>query len=609
MKNKLFTKLRLFKVGKKLIGFGSILILLAGVFCGSVSAQSSGEYETLIDGITSWKMAQTNTGSVQALVDSGLSLQAGTGAPEWTVIALRQYKNSYAYSAYTAALNQYVSTMKSKSATDLQRIALAYSAAGGNAGFVQNTINGTIGKLGITSYVYGLILLDSGAYTNTPVSRDEIIAKILSLELSDGGWALKGNASDVDITAMTLQALAPYYRYADVKPAVDKALALLSGRQLENGDYASWGTRNAESTAQVIAALAALNLSGETDSRFVKNGHTLLDGLLCYRLPDGSFSHTIGGASDNTASVQALYSLVATWRQAKGLGPLFRFTSKVISRDTSTSTVSPNRSEPVPNVTASSGPEQSDGIESPGGTLASSDAQNGSSDVSDDSSELTDDTDFAGLNEITNTTQPAPNQNAQVKSSTGYKSWACLGVGILALLAVGILFLTKKNHKKNIFLVLGLTAAALLAVLLTNIQTVGQYYAAHPEEIQPGSKTVTVSVRCDTVADKQNADIPSDGCILDKTQMVLQDGDTVFDVLVRAAKQNKLQLDYEGGTGSAYVKGIQYLYEKEFGDTSGWMYQVNGQFESVGCSDYKLSDGDVVEWVYTCDLGKDVGNE
>lgn len=58
---------------------------------------------------------------------------------------------------------------------------------------------------------------------------------------------------------------------------------------------------------------------------------------------------------------------------------------------------------------------------------------------------------------------------------------------------------------------------------------------------------------------------------------------------------------------SAYIEGIHNLYEFDVGELSGWMYSVNDWFPNYGCSRYQLQDGDVVEWVYTCDLGEDVG--
>ena len=58
---------------------------------------------------------------------------------------------------------------------------------------------------------------------------------------------------------------------------------------------------------------------------------------------------------------------------------------------------------------------------------------------------------------------------------------------------------------------------------------------------------------------------------------------------------------------SAYIEGINNLYEFDCGELSGWMYKVNGWFPNYGCSRYQLKEGDVIEWVYTCDLGVDVG--
>ena len=93
----------------------------------------------------------------------------------------------------------------------------------------------------------------------------------------------------------------------------------------------------------------------------------------------------------------------------------------------------------------------------------------------------------------------------------------------------------------------------------------------------------------------------------------LRDGDTVYSVLSRAVRYNKIQMEYQGARdnpfGSVYIQGINYLYEFSCGELSGWMYRVNGKFPEYGCSLYGLSDGDVIEWVYTCDLGRDVGCE
>lgn len=161
-----------------------------------------------------------------------------------------------------------------------------------------------------------------------------------------------------------------------------------------------------------------------------------------------------------------------------------------------------------------------------------------------------------------------------------------------------------------------------LAVVIsgTNIQTVDEYYMTHIDDITPESETVSIVIKCDTVLDNyDNLDkelrsekyVPADGVILAKTEYVLRPGDTVFDILDRAVRYNRIQMEYQGADensfGSVYVQGIHYLYEFSCGPLSGWMYMVNGTFPNYGCSKYELKDGDSIEWVYTCDLGHDVG--
>lgn len=174
--------------------------------------------------------------------------------------------------------------------------------------------------------------------------------------------------------------------------------------------------------------------------------------------------------------------------------------------------------------------------------------------------------------------------------------------------------------KKDILI--AFSVVLLLAVLImgTNFQTVDEYYLTHIDDITAESETVTISIRCDSVLDhydqldkslQSEEYVPSDGVILAKTEYVLRDGDTVFDVLYRAVRSNKIQFEYQGADknpfGSVYVQGIHYLYELSCGKASGWNYRVNGEFPNYGCSKYKLKDGDAIEWVYTCNLGQDVG--
>jgi hypothetical protein len=128
--------------------------------------------------------------------------------------------------------------------------------------------------------------------------------------------------------------------------------------------------------------------------------------------------------------------------------------------------------------------------------------------------------------------------------------------------------------------------------------------------------TCTLSVRCDTILD--NMDwldpekvelIPPDGVILPAVSVTFYEGESVFDVLRRETRRAGIHLEFANTPmyNSAYIEGINNIYEFDCGELSGWMYKVNDWFPSYGCSRYQLKDGDVVEWVYTCSLGVDVG--
>lgn len=128
--------------------------------------------------------------------------------------------------------------------------------------------------------------------------------------------------------------------------------------------------------------------------------------------------------------------------------------------------------------------------------------------------------------------------------------------------------------------------------------------------------TCTLSVRCDTILDNigwldpAKADlVPEDGVIFPETQVTFYQGESVFNVLQREMKKAGIQMEFENTPiyNSAYIEGINNLYEFDCGELSGWMYKVNDWFPNYGCSRYQLQEGDVVEWVYTCDLGVDVG--
>lgn len=140
--------------------------------------------------------------------------------------------------------------------------------------------------------------------------------------------------------------------------------------------------------------------------------------------------------------------------------------------------------------------------------------------------------------------------------------------------------------------------------------------AVEPEQDGDGKAVLTcsLSVRCESVLERLDklkrekaSIIPPDGVMLAPTEAVFHQGESVFNLLQRELKRNKIHLEFVNTPlyHSAYIEGIGNLYEFDCGELSGWMYKVNGQTPNYGCSQYQLKDGDAVEWIYSCDMGRD----
>ena len=146
----------------------------------------------------------------------------------------------------------------------------------------------------------------------------------------------------------------------------------------------------------------------------------------------------------------------------------------------------------------------------------------------------------------------------------------------------------------------------------------GKPQPVEPQDAVRGDGTIrcTISISCATILDnmdlcdaKKRELVPDDGWLLPPEEVTAQEGESVFDVLQRVCQENRLHLEFSNtpAYNSAYIEGIGNLYEFDVGNLSGWMYSVNGWFPNYGCSRYQLCDGDIICWVYTCDLGSDVG--
>ena len=502
--------------------FLALALLPFGLARGEAAAPAE-RVEKIIDGIIACQLQNAGADDVQAWIDDGLSQTAGKGT-EWLVFGLSR-QGRYDFSAYYAALLDTAQNGGVLSAATRQKYALALLAAGGSNDFVEQTMQETIGAQGIMTWVYGLHLLNNGCTGS--VTAEQAVEELLRLQLADGGWALRGEAADVDVTAMTIQALAPHAHDEQVAAAVERAVEVLSKRQLETGDFNSYGAPNPESTAQVMIALAALGTDVLKDERFIKNGDNLLDVIEKYRLEDGSFSHTLGGKTNANANQQVLMAMVAWQRMMDGRSGLYMLDA-----------------------------EQT--------------------------------------------------ETRRMQTRVDGNAIAALAVAAVVLIVCIVLFAAGKRSIKNYVAVLVLGCAAAAFVLTTEFKSADDYYSGQTVVKSDPVGQVTMSISCEKALGHTSLSLPMDGVILAKTPFAIAQGDTVYTILTETAQTYGIRLDISGPQGMKYVTGVEHLYEYSCGDLSGWVYLVNGERASIGCDQYVLEDGDVIEWHYTLEMGADL---
>ena len=285
---------------------------------------------------------------------------------EWTVLSLarsgikvpKKYYEDY-YKRVEKTVKDSKGILHRMKFTEYSRVILALTAINKDVtdvggynllSYLSNFDN--VKKQGINGPIFALIAFDAGNYdipidkkASVQTTRQGIIDFILDKEIHKGtskagGWALSGTDPDPDITFMAIQSLANYMDQKEVKKAVDRALKIMSKKQLSTGGYNSWGTENCESTAQAIVALTALGIDIDTDSRFIKtdkkgNKNTLMDGMMQFYCKGGGFAHVNegydGGGGSGTglnamATDQGMYALDAYYRYINGKNKLYNMT-------------------------------------------------------------------------------------------------------------------------------------------------------------------------------------------------------------------------------------------------------------------------------------------
>lgn len=526
---------------KKLFSF-----LLACVFVLVGALSVNAESASVAVDILSYKLSSIHATDVQAFIDGELCNKAGKGV-EWYALALLSSGETYDYSNYRHALEKYLSENKTGGASTMQRNALVLLALGSESDSIGQIFYDTAGKEGIMSLVFALHLARYGCESER-YSANSIADELLLRITEDGGWSLGGTKADVDVTAMTVQALAYLATSrSDVKEALERATKYLSSAQLENGGFSSYGAPNAESCAQVIIALCSLGIDPETSEDFIKNSNSVVDALSTYKSENGGFSHTLGGEVNDTATVQALMAFTALDKMRQGGKDFYD----------------------LGNIS----------YEMPSDLQAS-------------------DKDLTGSDNT-----PVKNESIQEKQGFFEENRHKIIIisVIFDLFVIGaILLFVLGKRKINNYIFLAIICFALIAtVIFSDIKAPGDYYGKAEEKEDPiGS--VSISIRCDVLSGENDSRVPSDAVILEESEFLIEKGDTVLDILIEAAKKHSISIDEAEG----YVSGIANIYEYDFGDLSGWTYYVNGESPSVGAGSYILSDGDRIEWKYTKILGE-----
>ena len=511
------------------------------------SAEEADRYE---EGILSYLTGASSAESVQAWLD-GPEEELFRHPVEWYFLPLYQ-SGKYDFTSFASAYKSRIPTAEKKTAnsTWLNRMMTAWVLG---ADVSEEEIKAHIVPGDIMSLVYGLHFANN---TGVRYFDPELLC---GLQCEDGGFSLRGDFGDVDVTAMTLQALTPVVtgqsrlsfseeEKKTVTETVERATAFLARMQLDNGGFASFGADNCESVCQVIIALCGLGIDPATDSRFQKNGENPLTTLRRFRTKEGAFIHKEGDAPGDITAAETLCALAAYERMLTGKSPLYLLTrSELMQVETEEPTPTPK--EPTPTETVQS--------------------------------------------------------TAKEKAGSGippYRFYMTGAVIMLLLIVVAVLKGLRRFTKKNVLLSVGIAAVLLAVTWFTRFESVKQHYSG-TEKTDPIG-TVNITIRCDTIAGEAGA--PADPVILPVTEVQIEKGETAFAVLEQITKENRIPMDFTGSGSSAYVKGIAGLYELDYGNLSGWIYLINGEEMSIGCGAAEVSPGDRIEFLYTKMLGDDL---
>lgn len=532
--------------------------------------------------------------STLALLNQYNNASVGSTYGEWLILALARggiisgtdtsgAAVTYLENAYSVLRD--MRDTKMSQPTDYARVTLAMSALGVEA--PQSVLDvvrdyDRVAAQGINAVTYALLALDSKPYNDTgdAALREKYVALLLDNACESGGWVYGGDktsTADVDMTAMVLQALAPYYLNGDanVKTAVDKGLSALKTMQQSTGGFASYGTYNAESTAQVIVALTALGID-PTSAEWKKTGDSVDALLHFYDASASMFRHTTNGKADQMATEQSAYALVA----------YSRFAAKQ------------NRLYDMSDAFGESGE-----VKDPKQTVASAKLEIGS----------------MGRQTVS---MAVANTEDAVKSyiDTRLKLLTTKGptyeVSVRKFVPAVAGTETDPNGTGGSFIAtvtITMDSAKDTADIYGTITATK--YEAPKEDITVtfqllGDEHHTIKTDADVHTYRFNADeMP---VWIDTVTVTVPGGSTVGDVFKKVMdEKGYTYVGLEGGYISSITTPdkVELTHKDDGRGNSGWMYLVNGKHANVGLNSYTLSGGEVITWHWCDDYTIEEGSE
>ncbi|MBR3275710.1 MAG: terpene cyclase/mutase family protein [Eubacterium sp.] len=333
--------------GKRFICLGMALVL-TGLFVRLPAVHAAENSAAAAD--TAWleeRISRASEGLSALMSEPGELLHAERMHPgssdDWLVYSLAVSGSREYYTDYQQRIKEHVEEryaadglLDEVKATDYHRTAIVYRTLGGDpencgkkpdgspvdliADGTYDYVGRELGLQGMNGLVWALLTLDF-FQTEIPedarYSRQDIIDEICSLQEPEGGFGLNPGGCDVDITAMVIQALAPYK--ADCGQVIEDALNWLASVETDTCGFINYHQENAESVSQVILALCSLGIDPEEDPRFVRGNLTPLANLERFSFPDGTYGHSLEDIKgDGIATAQALQALVSVRNLRQG---------------------------------------------------------------------------------------------------------------------------------------------------------------------------------------------------------------------------------------------------------------------------------------------------